>query len=77
MKDALCAGHPEPDSWDADASADARHAARRICHACPVMRECAEYGADEPYLIWGATTPAERRAAKLHALKQARGEGKR
>lgn len=42
----------------------ARHEAnaKRICHNCPVLRQCRDYAlaAREPYGIWGATTPRER-----------------
>jgi hypothetical protein len=37
--------------------------AKLICDFCPVKALCAEYAilAKEPYGIWGATTPAERK----------------
>lgn len=37
--------------------------AKLICDFCPVKALCAEYAilANEPYGIWGATTPAERK----------------
>jgi hypothetical protein len=37
--------------------------AKLICDFCPVKSLCAEYAilAKEPYGIWGATTPAERK----------------
>jgi hypothetical protein len=37
--------------------------AKLICDFCPVKTLCAEYAilAHEPYGIWGATTPAERK----------------
>lgn len=37
--------------------------AKRICKACPVVSDCLEHALKwpEPYGIWGATTPAERR----------------
>jgi len=37
--------------------------AKLICDFCPVKVLCAEYAilAKEPYGIWGATTPAERK----------------
>lgn len=40
--------------------------AKQICHDCPVLRECLGHAieADEPYGIWGATTPKERAALR-------------
>ena len=37
--------------------------AKRICQTCPVLNQCRQYAvaAAEPYGIWGATTPQERR----------------
>jgi hypothetical protein len=37
--------------------------AKLICDFCPVKNLCAEYAvlANEPYGIWGSTTPAERK----------------
>lgn len=37
--------------------------AKRICQSCPVLERCRAYAIDapEPYGIWGATTPFERR----------------
>lgn len=39
------------------------HAAKRICHSCPVVTQCAEYAMTRPELtgIWGGLTYAERR----------------
>lgn len=38
--------------------------AKRICGGCPVELSCREYAvhAQEPYGIWGGTTPKERAA---------------
>lgn len=43
-----------------------RKLAKEICNRCPVMAECFTYGmvAQEPYGIWGGTTPDERRNAR-------------
>ena len=40
--------------------------AKKICRGCPVLQHCRDYAvaADEPYGIWGATTPQERRALR-------------
>jgi len=37
--------------------------AKNICAACPVCSDCLAYAlnSDEPYGVWGATTPQERR----------------
>jgi WhiB family redox-sensing transcriptional regulator len=37
--------------------------AKQLCLDCPVVRRCRSYAlaAQEPYGIWGALTPAERR----------------
>ena len=35
-------------------------AKRTYCLSCPVTRQCAEFGEDEQYGVWGATTPVER-----------------
>jgi hypothetical protein len=34
--------------------------ARRLCQACPVQPQCAAFGADEEYGLWGGTTPLTR-----------------
>jgi WhiB family transcriptional regulator, redox-sensing transcriptional regulator len=37
--------------------------AKQICRSCPVLEACRSYALDaaEPYGIWGALTPSERR----------------
>jgi WhiB family redox-sensing transcriptional regulator len=37
--------------------------AKTVCRACPVLSECREYAlvTREPYGVWGAMTPLERR----------------
>lgn len=42
---------------------DHEERAKRICRDCPVLNQCRQYAIDtaEPYGIWGATTPQERR----------------
>ena len=39
--------------------------AKRICRCCPLLVACRTYAvaAQEPFGVWGGTTPAERRAA--------------
>lgn len=34
--------------------------AKAICQRCKVIDQCYEYGKDEPYGVWGMTTPVER-----------------
>ena len=34
--------------------------AKKICARCPVINECAEYGREDPFGIWGGETPRER-----------------
>ena len=52
----------DPDSWYSDDAGD-RNAAVRACRNCPLQQACAEYALDnrEPWGVWGATTPADRR----------------
>ena len=45
--------------------------AKTVCMTCPVIAECGEYGKDETYGVWGATTPSER-----HLMKQRQRERK-
>jgi WhiB family redox-sensing transcriptional regulator len=37
--------------------------AKTICKSCPVLNQCREYAlrSAEPYGVWGATTPRERK----------------
>lgn len=34
--------------------------AKAICRQCSVVDKCLNYGKDEPYGVWGMTTPVER-----------------
>jgi len=40
--------------------------AKQICWSCPVLEACRTYAlnAQEPYGIWGALTPSERRRVR-------------
>jgi WhiB family redox-sensing transcriptional regulator len=38
--------------------------AKAICATCPVIKECAAYGQNEQYGIWGGTTAKSRRRAR-------------
>lgn len=52
-----------PDSERGGRRARSEKRAKTICRGCPVVRDCLEHALmwPEPYGIWGATTPAERR----------------
>ena len=63
---ALCRG-VDPDTWfPRKGDLATRTTARRICHACPVRRECAELafniGAADG--IWGGLSPKQRTAIR-------------
>lgn len=65
VEDALCREIGDeiffpPD--DKPVSRDFYVTAKRICRQCSVRGKCFEYGLDEPYGVWGGTSPAERRA---------------
>lgn len=38
--------------------------AKRICRECVVQVQCLRYGLEEPYGVWGGTSPAERSALR-------------
>lgn len=42
--------------------------AKTICNRCPIKNDCLDYAleADEPFGIWGGTTPADRRQLKKY-----------
>jgi WhiB family transcriptional regulator, redox-sensing transcriptional regulator len=44
--------------------------AKNICSECPIKFECLNYAlaANEPYGIWGGTTPAERNILKRRKI---------
>lgn len=55
--------HSDPDTWFPTPGDDTtRNRALRICRACPVQRECAEYAfhIDATEGIWGGLTPKQR-----------------
>ena len=59
---AACADH-YPDLWFPERGEwDIAKAARRICHTCPVRRECVDqaFRTDERFGIWGGLTPYQR-----------------
>ncbi|WP_166583722.1 MULTISPECIES: WhiB family transcriptional regulator [unclassified Mycolicibacterium] len=68
---ARCRGLPAEVFYTGDEDRGARRIeheenAKQICGGCPVQRECLGHAieADEPYGIWGATTPKERAALR-------------
>jgi len=65
---ARCQGEPTEIFFAADNERGARlrrkeRHAKRICQGCEVLEHCRNYALDagEPYGIWGALTPTERR----------------
>ena len=52
--------HPEGERGSKRANRDS--AAKEVCLACPVLRECREHAlaSREPYGVWGGMTEAER-----------------
>lgn len=65
---ARCRGLPTDVFFMSDGEKGARKVAReehakRVCRSCMVEHECLNYAviSGEPYGIWGATTPRERR----------------
>lgn len=44
--------------------------AKRVCHDCPVLRQCRNYAltVHEPYGVWGGMTQSERRTI-LHGRR--------
>lgn len=50
-------------------------AAKRVCAACPVRRECAAFAlaSEEPYGTWGGVTAREREQAIRGAAARRRG----
>lgn len=42
-------------------------AAKEVCNACPVQRECLQHGiVHEPYGVWGGMTELERDVFRVH-----------
>jgi WhiB family redox-sensing transcriptional regulator len=45
------------------------HAAKKICHACPLIRECLEFATRNGEMgIWGGTTESERKSIRRRSL---------
>jgi WhiB family transcriptional regulator, redox-sensing transcriptional regulator len=44
---------------------------KAICAACPVRARCLDFGFQEPYGVWGATTSVERRRLRKSRQQQA------
>lgn len=53
-----------PDEVNGLRASKAIEAAKGICQTCEVKVECCQYGIDEPYGVWGATSVRERRRAR-------------
>lgn len=58
--DAACAGLPTGMFYPLPGDHKTPERAKRICARCPVRPECADYGRDERFGIWGGETPRER-----------------
>lgn len=57
--DVPCSNYPDlffPDKGGSAAEA------KKLCQGCPIKLQCLEYAlkANEPYGVWGGTTPRER-----------------
>jgi WhiB family redox-sensing transcriptional regulator len=63
--------HPHGEREPARSSRE--EAAKQVCRACPVRRECLDHAltSGEPYGVWGATTELEREAL-LHGPRPVR-----
>lgn len=65
MDYASCADHPNPDLWFPGVGiSEEASEAKRICQVCPVIKECARYGAKEQIGIWGGMGYRQRRQLK-------------
>lgn len=69
--DALCRGLPSdvfypPENERGGSKRRREENAKKICRSCPVLETCREHavGAQEPYGVWGGTTPMERQALR-------------
>ena len=68
LSEAGCKGQPTEIFFAADNERGMKlrrneRRAKQICWSCPVLEACRNYALneDEPYGIWGALTPSERR----------------
>ena len=50
---------------DKPVSRDFYNEAKSICRICEVQPQCLEYGMDEPYGVWGGTSPVERQRLRM------------
>jgi WhiB family redox-sensing transcriptional regulator len=67
MKDAACRGM-DPDLFMPQrGKINDVNAAVAVCHTCPVINECREYGRHERFGIWGGLSGRERRALNARA----------
>lgn len=56
VSDAACGGVDVPEIFFLDFDR-LDPAVKALCASCPIRRECLAAGLDEPYGIWGGTTP--------------------
>jgi WhiB family redox-sensing transcriptional regulator len=71
LSQARCKGQPTEIFFAGDNERGAKlrrnvSRAKQICWSCPVLAACRNYALDthEPYGIWGALTPSERRQVR-------------
>lgn len=62
-QEANCQGIPV-DAFFSTNQDDVINIRRHICGPCPVREQCAEFGKDEPYGIYGGETPQERKEGR-------------
>jgi WhiB family redox-sensing transcriptional regulator len=65
MDRGVCRGEPI-ETFFADRGGDAYKRAQRLCHRCPVRRECADYAVADPLILgwWGGMSERERRRVR-------------
>jgi len=44
--------------------------AKEICQRCPVIAECLDFGLDEPFGVFGGTSPYDRRRIRLRQAQR-------
>lgn len=60
VESAACAGLPTQAFFSSALNRTAINRAKLVCQGCPVRAQCADYGKDERFGIWGGMTPRER-----------------
>lgn len=56
-KDAACKNPDVDPSWFTAAASNVSRAARAVCMGCPVVAECARFGADQEAGVWAGEFP--------------------